>query len=44
LDRGYFFFKEDENKNIILQLTKRDTHSISPKGREVEQIELEKIV
>ena len=44
LDRGYFFFKEDENKNIILQLTKRDPHSISPKGREVEQIELEKIV
>lgn len=24
LDRGYFFFKFDENKNIILQLTKRE--------------------
>jgi len=24
LDRWYFFFKEDENKNIILQLTKRE--------------------
>ena len=24
LDRGYFFFKHDENENIILQFTKRD--------------------
>ena len=27
LDRGYFFFKEDENKNIILQLTKREENN-----------------
>lgn len=29
LDRWYFFFKEDENKNIILQLTKRDKNKES---------------
>lgn len=29
LDRWYFFFKEDEEKNIILQLTKRDENNES---------------
>jgi len=29
LDRWYFFFKEDENKNIILQLTKREENNES---------------
>lgn len=27
LDRGYFFFRLDENKNLILQLTKRTENS-----------------
>jgi len=27
LDRWYFFFKEDKDKNIILQLTKRDENN-----------------
>lgn len=30
LDRGYFFFKLDDEKNIILQFTKRDENKESP--------------
>lgn len=30
LDRWYFFFKFDENKNIILQLTKREENNENP--------------
>jgi His-Xaa-Ser system protein HxsD len=32
LDRGYFFFKHDENENIILQFTKRDDSTEDPKA------------
>ena len=32
LDRGYFFFKFDEKKNIILQCTKKDENNEKPEN------------